>query len=440
MRFLFTLLCLSLMPVTGNTADKASETPTDTETAAFTPEQIETAKNVTTNSVERARIWRATVRKKRPSYERHNEPSVMNWDCAFHKAADKPFPDDYRFQNPVFSSKMEEIDRHYPYEKWGQTLHLTPNQIHVSFSETYQHNDEDIDFNQCRLIEDASTNITYICGTGDQTHYVRFHATRVWERASDDGTLKANDCLIQAHTAPRMDFLSRTQKMTLFRADTRNCGDIEGLDYAYNFSSDPCFPEDQLPPYWYATDDGTCLPPQKMPVDHVVNPLLKKHLTIQNINYWLGFKINKNGEKPYFSCQLIGQTPSSVTLRCEGIGYYRSLYKVGFLRLRSVGFQNEYASFKTLGCSILVFSASEGYSDNSEEDTFARLERDTPRLIRTGELECGPTEQIDREINWKGLIFYADACQAPSEPGVLTAPEGAFTFPTKGQVGEMSLL
>ena len=440
MRFLFTLLCLSLMPAIGNTADKASETPTDTETAAFTPEQIETAKNVTTNSVERARIWRATVRKKRPSYERHNEPSVMNWDCAFHKAADKPFPDDYRFQNPVFSSKMEEIDRHYPYEKWGQTLHLTPNQIHVSFSETYQHNDEDIDFNQCRLIEDASTNITYICGTGDQTHYVRFHITQVLKRIYDDGVLNKGDCLIQAHAAPKMDLLSSEQKMTFFRADTKDCGEIESYDLSYNFSSDQCIREDQISPYWYATDDGTCLPPQKMPVDHVVNPLLKKHLTIQNINYWLGFKINKNGEKPYFSCQLIGQTPSSVTLRCEGIGYYRSLYKVGFLRLRSVGFQNEYASFKTLGCSILVFSASEGYSDNSEEDTFARLERDTPRLIRTGELECGPTEQIDREINWKGLIFYADACQAPSEPGVLTAPEGAFTFPTKGQVGEMSLL
>ena len=437
MRFLFTLLCLSLMPAIGNTADKASETPTDTETAAFTPEQIETAKNVTTNSVERARIWRATVRKKYPSYK-YKGISVMNELCTFHKAADKPFPDDYRFQNPVFSSKMEKITRDA--YKLGQTLHLTPNQIHVSLSETYRPGDEEIDFNQCRLIEDASTNITYICGTGDQTHYVRFHITQVLKRIYDDGVLNKGDCLIQAHAAPKMDLLSSEQKMTFFRADTKDCGEIESYDLSYNFSSDQCIREDQISPYWYATDDGTCLPPQKMPVDHVVNPLLKKHLTIQNINYWLGFKINKNGEKPYFSCQLIGQTPSSVTLRCEGIGYYRSLYKVGFLRLRSVGFQNEYASFKTLGCSILVFSASEGYSDNSEEDTFARLERDTPRLIRTGELECGPTEQIDREINWKGLIFYADACQAPSEPGVLTAPEGAFTFPTKGQVGEMSLL
>ena len=437
MRFLFTLLCLSLMPVTGNTADKAPETPTDTETAAFTPEQIETAKNVTTNSVERARIWRATVRKKYPSYK-YKGISVMNGLCTFHKAADKPFPDDYRFQNPVFSSKMEKITRDA--YKLGQTLHLTPNQIHVSLSETYRPGDEEIDFNQCRLIEDASTNITYICGTGDQTHYVRFHITQVLKRIYDDGVLNKGDCLIQAHAAPKMDLLSSEQKMTFFRADTKDCGEIESYDLSYNFSSDQCIREDQISPYWYATDDGTCLPPQKMPVDHVVNPLLKKHLTIQNINYWLGFKINKNGEKPYFSCQLIGQTPSSVTLRCEGIGYYRSLYKVGFLRLRSVGFQDKDAYFQTLGCNILVFSASEGYSDNSEEDTFARLERGIPDLIQTGELECGPTEQIDREINWKGLIFYADACQAPSPPGVRTAPEGAFTFPTKGQVGEMSLL
>ena len=332
---------------------------------------------------------------------------VVNAPCQFHKEASTPFPDDYKFKNPVFHEKFI----NHPDDDTEYAFTLTPNGMQGKYPSEY---------NNCRLVEDKGDNVTYKCNE----NYYRFHyigrkeTTHHFEKTcwvyvvpSSDGTFDG----IPYHIDDYGKWLSfsNTCPPSSLKHDTQ-AQQCLTLDDVRPTLPDP-IPECPVHPF-----TTTPLPKNTQ----FKNPLFA--MEMETHDYYEGtfifnltptsitFHRSDMEEKGHFDCDLIENNMTNITYYCKIFPQHLKPYKNydGFIRFRSVGHEKDFlGDFKYSLCQILVHTKTT--TENDLKKTFDQLNSSLLNSYRIKTTKCGPTERFPVLKFSQPSVFPGDMCVPP---------------------------
>ena len=323
---------------------------------------------------------------------------VVNAPCQFHKEASTPFPDDYKFKNPVFHEKFI----NHPDDDTEYAFTLTPNGMQGKYPSEY---------NNCRLVEDKGDNVTYKCNE----NYYRFHYVwRSWNNHKETGCFVHEYPSLSGTFNGIIDFFKDTYDWGLITdtcppPTTKYDNEIEQcltLDDVRPTLPDP-IPE--CPAHKFTT---TPLPKGTQFKNPLFAMEMENHTTaggyLTPTPTSIGYRKDKNDKMEYFECDLIENNPTNITYYCKQLPYEDPGVD-GFIRIRSVGFENKFNHpFNYKKCEILITFSPNLYNDL--KDAFDFLNNQHPSSFTAETTSCGPSERNYIRKYPRQIIFPGDVC------------------------------
>ena len=333
---------------------------------------------------------------------------IVNAPCQFHKEASVPFPDDYKFKNPIFHKQMGD---HWEYSEYAFTL--TPNGMRGKYPSEY---------NNCRLVEDKGDNVTYKC----DKNYYRFEYVgwRKWEHRWDKAFF------VYTYSSPDGTFNGITH---------------EADSHEWALFSDMCPPpasrRGEATKQCLTLDDVRPTLPDPMPTCPIhpftttplpkntqfKNPIFAMEMEKDDKNSVyltptptsIAYRIHDYDENKYADCSLIENNMTNITYYCKHLPSWKYTYEDeeeknnnidGFIRIRSVGFENHQGGryFEYGKCRMFVSITKN--TKNDLKEAFDRLNSYFPTNFTVETTSCGPTERHPIFRPFHPMVFPGDMC------------------------------
>lgn len=405
MRFLFILLCLSLLPMIGNTTNKAPESSADPEKNTRSITQAKSINRIAAKVAYLQNGPQLSDAEKKELIQRANNLSdvkttlidgtpVVNAPCQFHTERLTPFPPDYTFKNPIFQQPLKAAYNKDTHLILKTSLFQDP--IYARYSE-------------CDLVEDAGDNITYRCRGDDKTTYYRFQDMG-WKAPYNT---ENPTCLVRSYQSIDGTFAGFTFDAASNDWIVENY-DCTAKTQSQTRSINPCLTLDNIRPA-LPTPLPTC------PAHLFSTAPLPKGTQFKNPIFAMTLDSGDNypvtltptsitKESPTLkrqACHLIENNPTNITYFCEWI--IKGERNYGFTRFRSIGHEFGLGQFDYGRCQIMQTMS---FTPNKDElaQAFDDLSKSGAGVVYTVNTTlCGPTERSHIDIP-RETLFPGDAC------------------------------